>query len=145
MVDNNDKGNEKYVCDGCCKRQMHQTTFKETLLICTAVVLLSVGLAFVCLGYTIPQNNYFDSSVSAKETKDMQVADVQLSFFFNMCIVIGIGLIAVGGFTATIISVFIVVKRKQRLYRAEDRQDLTLLTDSSGVVLTSYGTTTDKN
>lgn len=117
-------------------KELKIANHKDEILVLAAVVLMSVGFAVICMGYIIPREYRFDSSLPAREMEKIELHYVKLSYYLDVSIVAGMGCVAAGGLVATALTVYrYASSRSQRAVR--DRKDLTLLRDKD---MSTYGT-----
>ncbi|XP_052775541.1 transmembrane protein 74B-like [Mya arenaria] len=108
----------------------------EDILIVTAVVLMSIGFAVMCMGYIIPRGYAFDATLPAREMEQIELHYNRLAYYLDVCVVVGMGFIAGGGIIATSVTMYHYFGSRRRVYRERDRRDLTLLGDR----MSTYGT-----
>ena len=81
---------------GCCSGQVYLRDTADKLML-VAMALVFAGLVIATVGYVIPRDFQQTSGISAKESEALNIYYAELSARLDICIVVGMGLIAVGG------------------------------------------------
>lgn len=110
---------------------------KEDTLITVSVVLLVLGFIIMFIGYSVPRGYVFDTSLPAREMEKIEIYYAELSYKLDVCIVVGMGFIAIGGLIVSCVTTYYFIVADHQIYRKEDRPDLNLLNSSE---MTTYGT-----
>lgn len=117
-------------------------TDTEGFLTAVSVLCLSCGLALIFVGYIVPRDYAFDPLKPAREMEAIEIHYATLSFYLDVCILIGMACIALGGLISSGIFMYHFVTGTRQVYRKEDRSDLNLLSGSYTEMM-SYGTRSD--
>lgn len=132
-----DTGNE---CECLCPwmEYCNLGSNKQDLLINVSLVLISIGLAVSCVGIIIPRDYVFDASLPAREMENIAMHYASLSYYLDVCVVIGMAFITAGIMVASGLTVYHYVTTRRRIYREQDRRDLNLLNRTQSEMV-SYG------
>ena len=69
----------------------------DDFLLLVSICSMTIGLALLCIGYIIPREYVFDSSLPAKEMEAIELYHVNLTKALDICIIVGMGFTAFGG------------------------------------------------
>lgn len=117
------------------KRQVPCCGSVENMLFNVSILCMSLGFAVMCIGYIIPRDFIFDPSLPAREMEAISLRYTMLSYNLDLCIITGMGFIALGGVIATSITVYYYVTDGQSHSKSSETE---LLTDNNDLMAT-YG------
>ncbi|XP_045159694.1 transmembrane protein 74B-like [Mercenaria mercenaria] len=114
----------------------------QEFLTTIAIILMSCGVAIMCVSFIVPREHVFDPSLPAREMEKIEIHYAKLSYYLDICTVIGMSFIAAGGLITSGVFVYYFIMPDREVYRKKDRQDLNLLTGTQREMV-SYGTSND--
>ena len=83
-----------------CKEFYKNHTLKENPLECASFVsfwCIVCGMSLVILGFAIPRDYTFDTTIPAREMESIEQYYSNLSFTLDICSIIGMGFVTLGG------------------------------------------------
>ncbi|XP_041360201.1 transmembrane protein 74B-like [Gigantopelta aegis] len=100
--------------DGCCSNAVYLRDTADRLML-LAMALVFVGLIISTVGYVIPRDYQEHPGISAKESEAMNIYYAELSARLDICVVVGMALIAVGGLlTSAVFMKTVVCNQRER-------------------------------
>ena len=105
-VDNLDETSD---LQGCLQRYNPRNNPEEFWLL-VAIGSMSIGLPFIFIGFIIPRDYVFDSSLPARQMEAIEIYYANLSNTLDMCIVIGMGFVAFGGLIVSCVVMYSVIR-----------------------------------
>lgn len=111
----------------------------EEFIVMICVGSMSIGIAFLCIGYIIPREYEFDPSLPAREMESIEIYYAKLSRVLDICIMIGMGFTAVGVIIVSSMTTYSLVKGLSEYHRQEEQASDKDFMMSHDIEMTSYG------
>ena len=109
-----------------------------------AMCSMSIGMVLLFFGFVIPRDYYFDADLPAREMEAIEIYYSNLSFNLDICIVVGMGFIALGGTLVSTVITCSVIKETSGEDMKNDQQSDMGLINRDGIEMTLYGSTTNE-
>ncbi|KAK3592132.1 hypothetical protein CHS0354_019416 [Potamilus streckersoni] len=112
-----------FVCEGCLKWawKRHPGKNPDEFLIFVALIFIVLGISIMGFGYIVPRDYTVDPLAPAREMEAMEIYYAKLSYILDLCIVIGMGCIAVGGLIVSGMMTYGIIKGFPLVYDDEEK------------------------